>query len=122
MAFLIREFNLDMENISGIYSSHGRKNGPFISNPSGWEHQETPDSVPTLFNPYQGQSNPPTAMMSKGGYGLGPDVIIYSGTLWIVFVEEQHSWNVQIKNLISDWPALQKWDWNILYTSRFCAI
>ena len=49
--------------------------GQLVANSTSWEQQELPNSLPPLFNPYQGQSNPPTAMMSKGGYGLGPDVV-----------------------------------------------
>ena len=50
-------------------------NGPFATDSSNWELQHAPSSLPPLYNPYQHSTDPHTTVMSKGGYGLGPDVI-----------------------------------------------
>ena len=73
--------NLSPENFSQIGSTNPsiaeshQQSSQFGADSSSWEHQEAPSSLPPLYNSYQQQPDPQSTVMSKGGYGLGPDVI-----------------------------------------------
>ena len=69
-------------------------NGPFAADSSNWELQNAPSSLPPLYNPYQQPIDPQTTVMSKGGYGLGPDVITAVSSTSIPQISSEQSQSV----------------------------
>ena len=64
---------------------------PFVPNFTHGDHQQPPESLPPISEPYQGSTNPPVTMLNKAGYGLGPDVITAVSSTNITNTSQENS-------------------------------
>jgi hypothetical protein len=89
----------EINGATNFYPELQSDQSPFVPNVTHGDHHQPPESLPLLYDPYQTSNDPPTTMMNKAGYGLGPDVITAVSSTNITNTSQINSSSSQYHNI-----------------------